>query len=433
MTHNRNILTLKLQGIKIGARRLHSTKFYALLIALTVLAGTLLSMPAISSLMSNVAIRSSGSIATILPLHVEGRYIKNALNQTIVLRGVNQAGMLDHPNGWWNPEGGGYTSGYGVWNPDAVKYNLDKMKEWGFNVVRLHTAINWWLDDESNYRQHFKDIITWAGERGIYVIFEPYSVIYPRHPAMPFPPYLTPEEETVIPSKQAFVDYWASVANELKAYPNVIFELFNEPHSETVEGYNARDEWFDAAQMSIDSIRVTGANQIIIVQWDYGAWVNLDYPPPSPPEPSPEGTASTLDWVLLYPLNDPLSNIVYSTHNYRGDFHRSVSDPIRNSYTYDDIKLGLQYAWIDYVLNTLNKPVLVGEIGANMWQTGEELERELAYFNNSLTIYNEWNMSYLAWVWTIPAHMRHGLLQSDQPWCPPPNEVGQILIARIRL
>ena len=64
MTRSRNILTIKLQRIKIGARRLQNTKFYALLIAITVLAGTLFLSPAIYSFTNSVIIKSSGRIST---------------------------------------------------------------------------------------------------------------------------------------------------------------------------------------------------------------------------------------------------------------------------------------------------------------------------------------------------------------------------------
>lgn len=346
-----------------------------------------------------------------LPLHVEGRYIKDGYGGTVTLVGVNQEGFLDSANGWWNPEGGGYTSGLGIWNPDAVKYNLDSMKSWGCNVLRLHTKIQWWLENTDEYQQHLRDVITWAGERGIYVIFEPYSVMDATQYPLPFPPYIPAGHEAVIPSEQAFVDYWASVANELRDLPNVLFELYNEPH------YNggAKEAWFRVAQDCIAAIRATGADQIIIVQWGYGIWCNLDY-----------ANGAKMDWVEAYPLSDPLGNIVYSFHNYRSDFHRTVPTRV-NVWEYDDIKEALQICLVDYVLNTLNKPVLCGEIGANMWETGEGLTRELAYFNNSLTIYNEWEMSYIAWVWTVTAHMRHGLLQNAL-WLPPPNAAGTVLI-----
>jgi hypothetical protein len=360
-------------------------------------------------------------------LHAEGRYIKDSLGRTIILRGVNQAGFHDSPNGWWNPEGGGYLSGLGVWDPDAVKYNLDGMKSWGCNVLRLHTRIAWWIDDTSNYRQHIKDTITWAGERGIYVIFEPYSISTGASTPLPWAPYATDQSDVAyMPNSAAFIDYWTSVANELNGFPNVIFEIYNEPHSAPI------NEFFTVAQSWIYAVRATGANQLVIVQWDYGIWANLGFPWETPPDKC-RYDGPTMDWVYYHPLNDPLGNIVYSFHNYRGDFHNTVpeTEPRVNVWEYDDIKTALQSCWVEYVLNVLNKPVICGEIGANMWWTGEELQHELAYLNNSLTIYNEWNMSYLAWIWTIPAHMKHGLLQNDYVWLPPPNEAGEILIDSI--
>ncbi|MCJ7635664.1 cellulase family glycosylhydrolase [Candidatus Bathyarchaeota archaeon] len=357
-----------------------------------------------------------------MKLHVEGRHIKNSLNQIVKLRGVNQAGMLDSPNGWWNPEGGGYTSGLGVWNPDAVKYNLDKMKEWGCNALRLHTNIQWWLQNPSNYRQHIKDMLTWTAEREIYVIFDFYSVQEKTgQDHLPFPPYSLSGSETIVPDVATFVDVWRSVASELGIFSNVVFELWNEPGCEGAST-EAKEAWFNAVQQCIVAIRET-ADNIIIVQWDCGIWCNLDFPPPA-------NLAATMSWVESYPLHDSQGNIVYSFHNYRGGFHRTVPTRV-NVWEYDDIKLALQYCLVNYVLNTLNKPVLCGEIGANMWWTGDELERELAYFNNNLTIYNEWNMSYIAWVWTVPAHMQHGLLQNGYAWCPPPTQSGEILIAKI--
>lgn len=378
----------------------------------------LLLLPTVQSILTgNFIIQSSGQIIYISPLRVEGRYIKDVFNNTVMLVGVNQAGFIDSFDGWLNPEGATYTSGLGIWNPDAVKYNLDGMKSWGINCLRLHTSIEWWVYDNSSYRQHIKDTITWAGERGIYVIVEPFWV-KGYHPQVPWPPYIDEAGGSlIITSRQDFVNYWASVANELKSFPNVLFEIFNEPH-----GVDAKEDFFNVTQQCINAIRATGAGQIIVVQWAYGIAVNLDYP-----DGIPEGK---LTWVEEYPLSDPLNNILYSTHYYRSFIHRTDGGRV-NVWTYDDIKLGLQYTLVDYVLNNLSKPIIVGEIGANMWFTGEELERELAFFNNSLSIFNEWGISYAVWVWTIPAHMQNGLLQNDYPWLPPPGRNGQILINKI--
>jgi len=390
----------------------------------------------------DVVIKSSGIITTLSPLHVEGNCIKNLRNQTVTLRGVNQAGFADHPNGWWNPEGGSIYSGLGVWNPDAVKYNLDKMKQWGCNVVRLHTVIQWWLENTNNYRQHIKDTIAWAGERGIYVIFEPTFVRggeYACFFELPYYPYLVDDTNSsnnnregdvaVMPNRTAFINYWVSVVNELEVYPNVLFEVFNEPHGNAT----VADEFFEMVQEWINVTRNAGATQLLVVQWGIGTWVNFGNPPPDPHEPPSDAhPCLTFYWVEYYPLYDPLGNLVYSTHKYRWDFHRWFEEEqkMNGVWTYDEIKQGYNITLLNYVLFNLSKPVIIGEIGADMWQTGTELERELAWFNNSLTILNEWGVSYIAWVWTATAHMRHGLLQ-NAVWLPPPTQSGEILISKI--
>ena len=417
----RKLLIYKSQIGKLAVKELINTKFYAMVLISVILAGMFNLSPVISSLMSNVTIRSSGTISTISPLHVEGRYIKDVFNNTIVLKGVNQAGMLDDPNGWWNPEGAmGYHAGLGIWNPDAVKYNLDKMKEWGANHLRLLIRVSWWMDNTKNYRQHIKDILMWAGERGLYVVFCPYMVVTGDSAFKPPWESTNPEDLANIPDSQAFMDFWANVADELKRYPNVIFEVYNEAWMGDAE-----------TQQWIDTVRATGADQLLIVQYYSSMGVNFWW---SPDEPyGPLEWAKGMEWVEEKPLINPLGNIVYSFHLYRGGIHKYTGDPLERTdvYTYDDLKYGFQLAKVDYVVNELNKPIYVGEIGANMWHSGEALEEELSFFANCLTIFNEWELSYSAWVWTVTVHMRHGLLQTVMPWLPPPTPSGEILISKI--
>lgn len=353
-------------------------------------------------------------------LHVEGKYIKDDLGRIVYLRGDNQEGMLNDPNGWWNPEGGGVYTGLRVWNPDAVKYNLDRMKDWGCNVVRLHTNVEWWLENPNDYRQHIKDVITWAAQRGIYVIFEFYSVqAGTGQDQLPFPPYSLSGSETIIPDVATFVDIWRSVANELKEFPNIIFELWNEP-----VGGDTPDDWFNCVEQCIATIREI-TDHIIIVQWGYDVWTNLSYPPPTNP-------AGTLYWITDSRIQGV--NVVFSFHHYRGNIHDSEA-PIRNSYTYDDLKRGLQICLVEEAIFTHNKPIIVGEVGANMWWTGDDLVRELEYYKNSLTIFNEWGISYVGWVWrdTVTG-LKHGLLKlTDDKWYCDPNEAGQILMEALAI
>ncbi|MCW3986023.1 MAG: glycoside hydrolase family 5 protein [Candidatus Bathyarchaeota archaeon] len=403
----RKPLTYKSQISKLGMKELRNAKFYAILLVSVMLTGAFSLSPALSALINSVVMRSSGAIATISSLHTEGRYIKDIFNNTVILRGINHAGFTDSPGGWWTTLDG--------WYPDEIREHVASMKEWGVNTVRFHTNIEWWIEDEvtfrgvyyPSYRQNIKDTIEIFSEAGIYVIFEGYSVLeYNPQTHMPFPPYLSPEEETIIPSQQAFVDWWVSVATELKDYPNVIFELWNEP----VGDATAKEAWFDVVERCITAIREV-TDKIIIVQWGYGSWVNISVP---------ESTRGDISWV-----NDPRvqgTNILYSTHIYEDSVHRSEPE-WQLCHTYDDLKAGFQYIQMEEMVTQWNKPLLIGEIGCVI----DEGETGLARFNNSLTIFNEWELSYLAWWWRPDGKYR--LLDSRTTRSP--NAAGDILIASI--
>ncbi len=388
---------------------------------------------------------SADAAMTSLRLHVEGRHIKDSRGQVVILRGVNQPGFADTPTGLWNPKGGSLFSGVRRWGPDAVKANLDAMERWGLNVVRGHQAVRYWIDNEGKtrdgtkigitYREAVKEVVKLCADRQMYYIFDPYCIRgYGEEGSgqdpMPFPPYSIEHQKKlvppVIPGEAAFVQYWRDVATELKPFPNVIFEIFNEPVPvKGVGKEQAMRDWRRVWQECVDAIRSTGATQPIVIQWDYGIWCNLNFPPP-------RNAGATMDWVEKNPFHDPLGNLVYSFHIYRyhGSFHYSLPER-KNVWEYGDIRKGLELCLVDNVLRKLNKPVICGEIGANMWCRGEELKRELACLENSLKIFGELGIGYVVWVWTSPAHMNCGVLQNAM-WVPGPNEAGRTLIEAAR-
>jgi len=386
----------------------------------------LLLFPAINSvLISNSIIYSSGQIQYISPLHTEGRYIKDDRGRIIYLRGINKGEFADDPGGMW--------MGVLGWNPDRVKTELDAIQSLGINVIRMHQAVSNWKFNTDNHRQHIKDLLTWAGDRGIYIVYDAYSLKpYPEaviHP-LPYPPYQNPDDSQtdVIASEDEFVEYWASVATELKNYPNVIFELWNEPHDKTgVSREEIMASWFNVAQRCIDAIRETGAKQLIIFQWNYGVYANLDF-----------GGGEGVEWILDFPLVDPINNLVYSTHIYRvyggcGLYSTEESKARWNSsygWEYNEVKKAFQIEKIDWVGNTLNKPLFIGETGCDIAWSGTELEHELTAWNNTLSIFNEWGIHYTAFWWRNIGIFR--LLKNGEPWIPPLTESGVTLINALK-
>lgn len=405
---------------------MQAVRSYATILFVIALTGVLSLTPVFSLLTSNLPIASSGEIIYISPLHVEGRYIKDYLGNIVYLRGVGKIHWDDDPTGWWSAEGVAWYQGYLNWNEDAVRYHLRTMKEWGLNHVRFHIVADWWIQDTvtlntytGSYRNNLKQTFEIATEEGMYVIMDLYSPVngswmYANGysaPSLPFPPYSYPECEAVIGSKQEFVDWWAMVADELKVYPNVIFELYNEPHAGGFPDVaTARDDWFDAVQKAIYAIRNTGAENLILVGWPMATVPHMGWE---------AANAGNLGWIEAYPLNDPLGNIFYTAHLYRCFYNPIWYD----SYDYDDCYTKMEQCLFKYVVENLSKPVIIGEIGVNMWYSGVELERELQWAKNVFSIANDWGIGYSAWDWTLVDrwHVAETLGWTPSAW-------GQVLI-----
>ena len=430
-------LTVRLPNSRL-VMKFHQTITISLVILLITL---LLMAQATSNQISTLIIENSGKIALITPLHVEGRYIKNEFGEIVVLRGINKAGFEDFAEGWWNPEGGGIHTGAGVWDEKSVLYNLQKIKEWGANVVRFHHSMDFWVRQDlyPNFRQRVRQVTEIAGKLGLYVIWDPFSVIK-GGPQRKFPwyPYVSNEtnpelgysEKDIMPNSTAFVEYWRQWAEWLKDYPNVLFEIYNEPKVSIDEYWGWYpdkpdwQEWVSVVNQCIQAIRSTGAKQPIIVAGNVDVWVNLDFPK----------AANTMWWVSQVqedgptPIIDPLNNIIYCTHQYRASQGLGFYNNFSNAYTYQEVWKAMNYTKIFDVINKWDKPLIITECGPHLWHTGEELIKEIEGLSNQLRIYNQYGISYLVWVWTVPSHMPGGILAlTEGKWYCEPNVGGRVV------
>jgi len=295
-----------------------------------------------------------------------------------------------------------------AWSGYACKAHLDEMQKYGMNALRLVTAIDWWFLDGTwwtcsgqtqyvEYKQHLHDILTWASERGIYVIICPYQVVnwntayeegWPTvREGLPYPPYSNEGADQYIPNELAFVNYIVALASEYKGHENFILELWNEPHGSG----EAKSSWYQVGQDCIDAVRNAGVDNLIIFQWDYGVDCNLLY-----------RGGSFVDWVgdTDCPKGE---DVVYSTHCYRpyGGLGK-VYDPatgqfLHYGYTYEEVLDALTLELIDWVGDTLNKPLLIGEAGMSLSASDQAEERE--GFTNAFSIWNDWGLGYLGWWW----------------------------------
>jgi hypothetical protein len=307
-------------------------------------------------------------------------YVRDINNSIVILRGINKNGFTDTTDGWWS---NGAWTGYGVWNETAVNATLNDMRyNSGFNYLRLQFMIElWWYN--MNYTSGgtgysnmlYQDAITrtieLCADRGIYVELVPYGVnIGEGQVFLPYPPHITATD--VIANSGEFVEFWRNMSYQLRVYPNVMYQLFNEP---------ATDEsgWMAVSQLAYNAIREgysnSGSDQIVMIQWGY---------------------SSGCDFALNYPVEG--YNIIYSNHIYRTLSDVSTMNTFsEGEYTLEAMNATLwttqQYG--DMIQNKL--PILITETGC--WYSTNPLSDEMEYWSNLNFLMNEYEIGICVWEW----------------------------------
>jgi hypothetical protein len=334
----------------------------------------------------------------------------NASGEQVILRGVNYPEYCASPGGLWRAQGEDTWQNNQIYRQQAVIDNLNAIANWGCNVIRLHLPIEYWVNDTNNFKNNLKNMISLAGERGIYVIIEFCSnFAYPdtARGGLPYGIY-APEGQyqTQMPNRNAFVNLWKNLASELSSVDNVIYEAYNEPNGSD----DIKKEYFAMMQDLINAIRSTNALQPVIIQWGFGAWVNVQY----------ANQPRSLNWVYDYPLHDPVNNLIISTHNYANCIHTGDGS-VYVGYDYANVLTYADKCLIDKVAREF--PLIIGEIGAINGRS-EEIES----MKNCLKRFNELQIGYLGWSWTN--YYQYALLNPGK-WTFSPNPQGQILITAI--
>jgi len=196
-------------------------------------------------------------------LHVQGTQLTDEHNQPVVLNGMSFGWSCFHPRF--------YTAG-------AVK---TLAKDWNCNVIRAALGVepnNGYIKDSARSMALITTVVDAAINEGIYVIIDWHS------------------HNINLDSARAF---FKTMATKYHGYPNIIYELYNEPDYET---------WPQVKAYSIDlisTIRAIDANNIILVgspRWDQD--VHL-------------------------PAEDPIqgySNLMYTMHFYAGTHKQWLRD-----------------------------------------------------------------------------------------------------------
>jgi hypothetical protein len=211
--------------------------------------------------------------AQILPLHSEGKYLKNSSGNVVTLRGVNKGLFLVDATGGF--------SWVGNWDATAMRADVDRMVSYGFNCVRVLVNMDWWYTDpvmtwngpiaNQHYKYCLNQYISCAETKGLYILIEPWQIngatgaggAGQSGTETPNQPWgLSP-----ISTSADFVAWWLSVATGLQQYHNVVYGLWNEPHGDSTAFLNA-------AAQAVAAIR-TVSNVVVFVQNGYAGSMNF--------------------------------------------------------------------------------------------------------------------------------------------------------------
>jgi hypothetical protein len=201
---------------------------------------------------------STAGVLTALPrLHVDGLWLKDPRGNKVQLRGF----AIEEPRAIidWHKGGG-------------LANVVDKISPPKFfcNVVRVpvHPDTYWQFDPDTYVNKYLRPTVDALTKKNVYVIID-------WHPIKDY--VITQYNNVDWSSKTA--EFWHKVAPIFADYPNVIYEIFNEPIGPG--GYDGWDTWRSVAQPWVDIIRGHAPESIIIV--NSPGWSNeTQYAPDRP-------------------------------------------------------------------------------------------------------------------------------------------------------
>jgi endoglucanase len=281
--------------------------------------------------------------------YVSGNNIFNANGATHRFHGVSRSGLELDCN-----------------DRSMTQEDFNNMKSWNANVVRIPLNQDFWLANAvlycSRYAENIDRVLGYALNAGLDVIFDLHWSD-------------AGNLKTIQPGQQLMADqnslvFWQEFATKYANHPDVIFELYNEPHDIPwdcwLNGCTTSEGWQAVGMQQLyDAVRSTGANNIVII-----AGLNWGY---------------DLSGVPDYRVNG--ENIVYASHVY--DF--SGKQPA-------DWDSGWGFL-------TDTEAVIVSEFG-NFNCTAD-------YYTNLLDYAEAHNQtSWVAWAWTASGCEFPSLLQN---------------------
>lgn len=325
-----------------------------------------------------------------MSFYTHGNKILNEKGEIIILKGVSRTGLE-------------YASvDLDAMIPETIAFDIQLMKQWGFNAIRFPLRDVFWLKD-ARYKQKIQYWVDQTLQNNMYVILDYHT--QQDHPGLD--PFMLRLEE-------GGLSMWADIAKTYKDTPRVFFEIFNEPHGiSPIVWWNGDSQYYGYKEV-LQAIRTLAQNICLIGGLDYAYQLNF----------------IQRNDTLFHEIQS-VPNLALSVHPYgykgipvnEGDETMSIPTTIvQNPPNYTgDCGLGItvptvpptQYGWDEsfgFMVKQDLFPVVATEWGLdrpdNCIQGG--------WFNVQILDYmNSLNMSYMAWAWVQDRLDYPSLLDGD--------------------
>lgn len=313
---------------------------------------------------------------------------------------------------------------------------------WHVNMIRVYITVDWYwqnnvtpsVEDPENYpywnapisyQKYIETVVSEAAKYGIYVDLCPYQLVSfyrdsNRGGAQGLPmcwwdntsiDFLT---GTGLNDEQIFwSQFWTLLATNLKDYPNVIYEAWNEPQLTGNEPIPP--PYLTYLQTMYNSVHSVTTQNLIFMQWNAGY---IPY-------------YNDLSWCKQISEAIPKAeNIVYTTHAYR---HSPSFNKQWETSAYG--VLAQLKAAMDSM--QVKAPLLINEAGSCMlYVSAEDKQNELDWFSSLTQAAKTLGVGLTGYYWVSdddlgPVYSGMALLTgiwNINATTPEPNQVGQIFL-----